>query len=91
MLLVWVRNVLSETMELARDVGAAQIGAEEPEDVELARAQIVDESGRAMARPARRRPGRGEHPSGVPAGGASVPTARRSAVMAGPSSRKTRT
>ena len=46
MLFVWVRRVFSETMQLAGDVGSAQVAAEQPEDVELARAQVVDEPGR---------------------------------------------
>ena len=44
MFLVWVRTVFSDTDELAGDVRAVQVGSEQPEHVELAFAQRLDQA-----------------------------------------------
>ena len=43
MFLVWVRTVFSDTIELAGDVRTVQVGSEQPEHVELALAQRLDQ------------------------------------------------
>ena len=45
MLLVWVRTVFSDTSELAGDVRAAQVGSQQPKDVQLPAAQRLDQAG----------------------------------------------
>ena len=89
MLFVWVRRVFNETGRGRGDVGSAQIGAEEAQDVQLARAQIVHESrwgdeGATVAATSAA-PGRSRR---APAGrcrprGPSAPTPRSSVVMSG--------
>ena len=55
MFLVWVRTVLQRHVQLAGDVGPAQVAAEQAEHVELAVAELVDETLAAVPERARRR------------------------------------
>ena len=53
MFLVWVRSVFSDTESCAGDVRPVEVGAEQPEHVELAVAQRLDEGLRAAGTDAR--------------------------------------
>ena len=91
MFFVWVRMVFSDTDSCARDVGAAEIAAEQPEHVELAVAQRLDR-GRRAARPGVRGPRRRrQQPADVRGGARRFGSALSRAAIGGPSSANSRT
>ena len=91
MFLVCVRMVFSDTDRAPGDVGPVEVGAEQPEHVELAVAQRLDESCRpaevAVLGARRRR----QQPPDVAGGPDCRVSALSRAAIGGPSSAKSRT